>query len=257
MKKFLFLLVILAGIFDVAGQVMKPIPPKPKIPFSKSRQAVVVTTADWQTFRGTARLFARKSAKSAWKPVGDAFAVVVGRNGLAWGDGLNEKPAGDADPAPKKEGDGKAPAGIFALTETFGAGAKPAFVRLPFTPLEEYTECVDDAKSIHYNRIVNRMQVGDFDWQSSEKMLAVGAEYDLGVFVAHNSNPVVKGDGSCIFLHIWKDSETGTAGCTAMERKNLETIMKWIDPAKNPVLIQMPEPVYGEFQSKWKLPKLR
>jgi D-alanyl-D-alanine dipeptidase len=132
---------------------------------------------------------------------------------------------------------------------------KPDFVKLPFTQLEEFTECVDDTKSSHYNKIVNRMQVGNFDWQSSEKMLAVGAEYDLGVFVAHNSNPVTKGAGSCIFLHIWKDAESGTAGCTAMTRENLETILTRIDAAKNPVLIQLPEDTYKQYQTKWKLPR--
>jgi D-alanyl-D-alanine dipeptidase len=64
------------------------------------------------------------------------------------------------------------------------------------------------------------------------------------------------GGGSCIFLHIWKNSESGTAGCTAMERENLETILKWAETAKNPVLIQLPEDSYEQFQSKWKLPKL-
>lgn len=155
----------------------------------------------------------------------------------------------------KTEGDGKAPAGIFSLTESFGAGAKPAYVKLPFTQLGEYTECVDDVKSSHYNRIVDRMKVGDFNWDSSEKMLAVGAEYELGIFVAHNTFPVNRGGGSCIFLHVWKDAATGTSGCTAMARENLETLLKWADAAKNPVLIQLPKDSYAQFQTKWKLPK--
>ena len=81
-------------------------------------------------------------------------------------------------------------------------------------------------------------------------MLAVGTEYDLGVVVAHNSNPVAKGAGSCIFLHIWKDAESGTAGCTAMPRENLETILNRLDAKKNPVLIQLPEDAYKQFQTK-------
>jgi len=156
----------------------------------------------------------------------------------------------------KTEGDGKAPAGIFSLTESFGSMAKPDFVKLPFTRLGEYTECVDDPKSGHYNKIVDRMKVGNFDWQSSEKMLAVGAEYELGMTVAHNTNPVNAGGGSCIFLHVWKDAESPTAGCTAMARERLEGVLKWVDPAKNPVLIQLPEDSYRQFQTTWKLPKL-
>ena len=256
MNKFLFVSLILFGVFAALGQVKKPVAPKPPVPYSKSLQAVVVTTKDWSSVQGTARLFERKSTKAKWKAVGEEFAVVVGKNGLAWGAGLNELPPDTGRVLMKTEGDGKAPAGIFSLTESFGSVPKPDYVKLPFTQLEEYTECVDDVKSSHYNRIVDRMKVGNFDWQSSEKMLAVGAEYDLGITVAHNTNPVNKGGGSCIFLHIWKAADAGTAGCTAMARENLETIIKWATPAKNPVLIQLPEDSYKQFQTKWKLPAL-
>ncbi len=256
MNKFVFISLILFSVLSVIGQVKKPIPPKPPIPYSKSLQAVVVTTKNWAAVQGKAQIFERKTTKVKWKAVGESFAVVVGKNGLAWGAGLNELPSDTGMILMKKEGDGKAPAGIFSLTETFGSSAKPDFIKLPFTQLEEYTECVDDPKSSHYNKIVDRMKVGIFDWKSSEKMLAVGAEYELGVVVAHNSNPVTKGAGSCIFLHIWKDAMNGTAGCTAMPRENLETILKWADAAKNPVLVQLPENSYKQFQSTWKLPKL-
>jgi L,D-peptidoglycan transpeptidase YkuD (ErfK/YbiS/YcfS/YnhG family) len=256
MNKFVLFLLVLFCVLGIVGQIKKPIPPKPVIPYSKSLQAIVVSTKDWSAVQGKAQLFERKSAKTKWKAVGKTFAVVVGKNGLAWGTGLNELPSDTGRLLMKAEGDGKAPAGIFSLTESFGSSDKPDFVKLPFTRLEEFTECVDDTKSSFYNKIVNRMQVGNFDWNSSEKMLAVGAEYNLGVFVAHNSNPVSKGGGSCIFLHIWKDAESGTAGCTAMTRENLETIMNRLDAAKNPVLIQLPENAYKQFQTKWKLPKL-
>ncbi len=255
MRKVVFVSLFIFSVFVTFGQVKKPIPPKPPIPYSKSLQAVVVTTKDWSSVEGRAQLFERKSAKAKWKAIGEPFAVVVGRNGLAWGAGLNELPSDTGRLLLKTEGDGKAPAGIFSLTESFGSSTKPDYVKLPFTRLEEFTECVDDVKSVHYNRIVDRMKVGDFDWQSSEKMLAVGAEYDLGIAVAHNTNPVNKGGGSCIFLHIWKAADSGTAGCTAMARENLETILKWTDAAKNPVLIQLPEDSYRQFQTKWKLPR--
>ncbi len=184
------------------------------------------------------------------------FPVVVGKNGLAWSEDvsylLDQKPE-----KTKKEGDGKAPAGIFDLTSTFGSIAKPEFVKLPYTKLEESTECVDDSDSVNYNRIVDRFKIGNFDWDSSEKMLAVGAQYDLGVFVGHNSNPVKRGNGSCIFLHIWNDEKTGTAGCTAMKRENIEEILKWLDPAKKPALIQFPAAEYEKLKISWKLPNLK
>ena len=157
----------------------------------------------------------------------------------------------------KSEGDGRSPAGLFPLTSTFGTASKPQSLAMPYTKLDQFTECVDDPKSNFYNRIVNRLQVGNFDWKSSEKMLEIGPEYDLGVFVAYNTYPVEKGRGSCIFLHIWKDANSPTAGCTAMERRNLERIIGWLSPAKNPYLLQMPKKIYDSRRKTWKLPKLK
>ncbi len=248
----IFLASILLTI-ATGAQVKMPVPPSVKVPFNKSLQAVVVTTKDWNTVTGTARIFERKDVNADWKPVGGGFPVVVGRNGLAWGDIDVKRTDNNVS---KREGDGKAPAGFFPLTSSFGTASKPTAVELPYTKLDQYTECVDDVRSRFYNQIVNRMQVGNFDWKSSEKMLAVGEQYGLGVFVAYNTYPVEKGNGSCIFLHIWKDQNSGTSGCTAMERRNLERIVAWISPAKNPYLVQLPVDAYKNNRKAWHLPKV-
>src|SRR5690606_25202862 len=106
-----------------------------------------------------------------------------------------------------------------------------------------------------YNKVVGRLQVGIFDWKSSEKMASITPEYDLGVFVAYNSYPVTKGSGSCIFLHVWKDAETPTSGCTAMARADLNRIAAWLDPKMNPYLVQLPKAEYSKYQKAWNLPK--
>ncbi|MFN6963827.1 MAG: L,D-transpeptidase [Pyrinomonadaceae bacterium] len=254
-------LLIWAAASAATAQTKRPTPPDRRPDFERSLQAVVVTTPDWDSIRGTARLFERANARSRWKEVGEAFPVVVGRSGLAWSHDPKPYGNGRSDPenhfTPKREGDGRSPAGIFPLTFAFGRAAKSLNERLEYKPLGEFTECVDDVDSTHYNRVVDRLKVGIFDWQSSEKMLEVGEQYDLGVFVAYNSYPApVSGRGSCIFLHIWKDAETGTAGCTAMSREDLERLVKWLDPKKNPHLIQLPEPEYKAYRKTWKLPKI-
>lgn len=252
--KLIFVLLFVVTPLAVFAQIKKPEPPPKKPSYSASLQAIVVTTPNWNSHKGTARLFERKNARSSWQAVGSEFPVVVGRNGL----GVDDSAAWseEASGVPKREGDGRAPAGIMPLTFAFGRPEKPSGLRLPYTRLEEFTECVDDVRSTHYNKIVHRLQVGNYDWKSSEKMLAVGDQYDLGVFVAYNSYPPVRGNGSCIFLHIWKDADTGTAGCTAMARRNLEKVLTWLNPAKAPHLIQLPTQAYGSYQKKWNLPKL-
>jgi zinc D-Ala-D-Ala dipeptidase len=237
--------------FSVFAQVKKPQPPLVKVPFAESRQAVVVTTKDWDETEGEARLYERGRRGAKWTPRGDAFPIVVGRAGLAW----------EKDSAPEKsvkfkiEGDGRSPAGMFPLTFAFGTSVKPERVTFPYTRVEKYTECVDDVKSSHYNRIVNRMQVGNFDWKSSEKMIEIMPEYELGVFVAYNSYPVVAGSGSCIFLHVWENPTSATSGCTAMNRIDLERIVSWLEPGLNPYLVQLPESEYKSLRKSWNLPK--
>ena len=250
----LFAVVFLSAAF-LFGQVKKTEPAPTKTPFKRSLQAVVVTTPDWNNIHGTAQLFTRKDAGSKWKAVGDIFPVVVGKNGLG-NDPSDRLPRVENAPS-KREGDGKAPAGIFPLTSSFGIDASITAIGLPYVPMDEFTECVDDTSSTFYNKIVNRMQVGNFDWKSSEKMFTVRPQYDLGVFVAYNSYPAIPGNGSCIFLHIWKDANTGTAGCTAMARENLEKVVRWLDPTKNPYLVQMPEAEYNSLRKSLKLPKLK
>ena len=250
----LFAVVSITAAFSFA-QLKKPDAQPIKLPFEKSLQAVVVTTDGWNSIHGKAVLVERKRSGGEWKPVSDLFPVVVGRSGLG-ADLPNWDPIKNigSHAIAKREGDGRAPAGFFPLTSTFGnadVGSK-----LPFTRLEEFTECVDDTNSAFYNKIVDRMQVGNFDWKSSEKMKAVGPQYDLGVFVAYNSFPAIRGNGSCIFLHIWKDADTGTAGCTAMARENLERIIKWLDPSKIPYLVQTTEADYKLTHRSYKLPKL-
>ncbi len=236
------------------AQVKSPEPVKTKPPFESSLQAVVVITNGWDSISGTARLFERKDTASKWRPNGKEFRIVVGRSGLAWGE---EKEPNIPIAKFKKEGDGNAPAGRFPLTSAFGTASKPVGVAFDYTKLGPYTECVDDSRSSFYNRIVNRMQVGNFDWKSSEKMLAVGEQYSLGLFVGYNSFPIKRGAGSCIFLHVWKGPDSGTSGCTAMERRDLERIVAWATPAKDPYLVQMPASIYEKNRKAWNLPKFK
>ena len=253
MKILLSSLVLIAIPFLALAQIKKPLPPAVKIPFAESRQAVVVTTKDWNATQGEARLYERASQTAKWKSKGETFRVVVGRSGLAWG----------RDSAPenvtqfKAEGDGESPAGVFPMTFAFGSAMKPEQLTFPYTRLVQHTECVDDVNSYHYNKIVNRMQVGTFDWKSSEKMLEIGPQYELGVFVAYNSYPVVRGRGSCIFLHVWKDASSPTSGCTAMGRMDLERVVSWLEPGHNPYLVQLPEAEYKSLRKSWNLPKLK
>src|SRR5437588_11673544 len=76
---------------------------------SHARQCVVVTTEAWSSPNGMMSIFERAMLDSNWKQHGSTIPVVVGKAGLAWGHGV----AAENNEPFKKEGDNKAPAGIF------------------------------------------------------------------------------------------------------------------------------------------------
>jgi D-alanyl-D-alanine dipeptidase len=231
----------------------------------RSTQMILVTTSDWNAVEGRLRRYERTTVNEDWRPVGDPISIVVGRSGLGWGigviatDDVQVRSAGDPV---KREGDGKSPAGVFALGTAFGYASEPLRgLKMPYLSLSPSIECVDDPGSKHYNRIVDGSAVAS-DWNSSEHMRDSGESYRWGVVVDHNGTvtsqaiPPKPGGGSCIFLHIWHSQEQGTVGCTAMSQANLETLLTWLDPASKPLLVQLPEPAYERLIDRWKLPKL-
>jgi len=224
-----------------------------------SMQILVVTTQDWNAVDGVLQAYERPRAHKKWKAVGGPIAVVVGKNGLGWGVGLasisDEKSRTANDPV-KHEGDGKSPAGVFRLSTSFGyAAEKQAGWKMPFVSLTPSVECVDDASSKFYNRVLDRATV-EPDWNSSEHMLRPDELYRWGLVVDHNTDPTTPGTGSCIFLHIWTGPGQGTTGCTAMTQEHLEGALAWLDPAKSPLLVQLPRSEYKKLRRQWKLPEL-
>jgi D-alanyl-D-alanine dipeptidase len=201
-------------------------------PLDRSRQLIVVITPDWTATSGTLQRYERDA--HAWRTVGAPVPVVVGRSGLA---------------LEKREGDGKAPSGIFTLGIAFGFAATAPTV-LPYRQLDESTECVDDVNSRFYTQIVERTPASD--WTSSEKMRSV-AQYRWGIVLNHNV-PATAGAGSCIFLHIWTGPASTTAGCTAMASEDLETILRWVDPTMSPRVVQLTRGEYERRRVSWKLP---
>ena len=220
-------------------------------PLRISRQCLVVVAPNWDAKTGVLRAFERKSSRSDWQTRGPAVPVVLGKKGLAWGRGLIRLNA-----SPQKiEGDNKAPAGIFRLGPAFGYARKLAarWIKLAYLPLTKETEGIDDPRSRYYNKLVDRSRVAKVDWRSSEQMLRDDILYKWGVVVAHNPAGT-PGAGSCIFLHVWKNFGSATAGCTAMPERDLVNLLRWLDPAANPLLVQMPRHEYEAARAKFRLP---
>ena len=195
-----------------------------------TKQLIVVSSKNWATPNGTLQ---RYEKTDAWKKVGKSIDIKLGLNGLGWGIGLHSIPINAK--YIKKEGDGKAPAGIFSLKQAFGYN--PFVVDYPYEVYKSTDHCVDDVNSKLYNKIVDSSKE-KVDYRSFEHMRFAKDYYKYGIVVNHNhidEAGAVKGAGSCIFIHI---KSVPTAGCTVMHEDEMKELIKWLDVSKNPLLVQ-------------------
>ena len=225
--------------------------------WSNAGQLVLVTTADWNAPTGSLRYFERDGA--GWKPVGDAFDVSVGRNGSAWGIGLNTSHP-DAGPV-KREGDGKAPAGVFAIGTAFGY-ASGATTGLAYQGMTANDWCIDVPESPMYNRIVDRSvaKAPGLDKSSEPMRLDLHAKgdqrYRQGFVIQHNVDGATPRGGSCIFAHLWGSPGQATAGCTAMAPETMQPLLAWLDRSRKPVFVLLPKAQYAALKHEWNLPEI-
>lgn len=227
--------------------LLAAVAPSHRPPTAGSAQIIVVLTPDWNATTGTMTRFDMRNGK--WERAAEPVAVIIGRSGLAWGRGINlETGSGPV----KAEGDGKSPAGVFRLGKAFGFADAPSWLRLPYLELTDTTECVDDSTSSHYNTVVDRASVPRVDWSSSEKMRSISV-YEHGVEVVQNDPPRPRA-GSCIFLHLVDPGGKPTAGCTSMSAGPMDALLRWVDPARRPLLVQLPQGEYDRLRPLWNLP---
>ena len=215
-----------------------------------TRQLIVVRGESWDDFHGRAQRFERSEAGGDWRAVGDAFDVVFGHAGLAWGRGLHgDGPPPGVETGPtKSEGDGRSPAGVFSIGAAYGRAPRdPASTKLPYTQSASTLRCVDDPRSAHYNRVVDAAEFRE-DWTSAEPMRRY---YELAIVVEHNLD-YEPGGGSCIFLHAWKGPNTPVTGCTAMAPAELDTLADWLEPGA--LLVTLPKPAIDHLREAWALP---
>lgn len=232
-------------------------PPSPPAPAAvipaTTKQLLTAIVPDWTSTTAELRLWKRDG--HGWTAVGAPWTGVIGNAGAAWGTGLHGTgaPSGRTGPL-KHEGDRKSPAGVFALPASYGyAPAPPSGTALPYTQVDANWECVDDPASPHYTQILDRRRQ-TVDWKSSEQMRRTDDLYTWVVDVAHN--PAHKaGDGSCIFLHVWRGEASSTVGCTAMPEPKLAELITLLAPADAPAYVLLPKGEYKALAEAWQLPR--
>jgi L,D-peptidoglycan transpeptidase YkuD (ErfK/YbiS/YcfS/YnhG family) len=81
----------------------------------------------------------------------------------------------------------------------------------------------DDVNSKFYNK-----QIEINKKISYEKLYRKDNVYDIIVVLNYNINPIIKGKGSAIFLHVAKKNYKKTQGCIALKKNELLNLISKI-----------------------------
>ena len=82
----------------------------------------------------------------------------------------------------------------------------------------------DDPNSEKYNKLIRY----PFNF-SAEKLYIKENIYDIILVLDFNIDPIRKGKGSAIFIHVAKNNYKKTKGCIAVNKKNLRNLIKYIN----------------------------
>ncbi|MFD3450337.1 L,D-transpeptidase family protein [Microbacteriaceae bacterium 4G12] len=186
-----------------------------------NQQLVLVTAGSYGTNNATVQTFEKKNDK--WVPITGAISGHIGRDGFAY---------------QMSEWVTQSPRGKFTIGTAFGRYGNPG-TKLPFHQIQSNDVWVDDSNSEFYNTLQQSPAYGR--WNSAENMNI--SAYNYGFVINYNTERT-PGKGSAVFFHV---SDSWTAGCTGVSQQNVINILRWLDPNKNPVIIQTPDSELGSY----------
>jgi L,D-peptidoglycan transpeptidase YkuD (ErfK/YbiS/YcfS/YnhG family) len=185
-----------------------------------SGSSQVLLATNQKASESRAMLYVLEKRGDLWRHAHPPLPALIGRNGFAL-------------PGEKMEGDGRTPSGVFALKQAFGYGSE-IDSRMPYRQAGEEDIWVDEAASPDYNRWVRK---GETAAASYEDMKRKDDCYKYGIVIEYNTDPVVKGAGSAIFLHVRRGEDRTTLGCVALSESDLLKVLGWLDPAAKPLVV--------------------
>ena len=118
----------------------------------------------------------------------------------------------------KLEGDGCTPIGIFNISKILYRPDKISNFKfnLESEAIKKNDGWCDDINSEFYNQKIRFPFI-----QSAEHLYRDDDLYDLICVINYNLNPIKKGKGSAIFLHVAKEDYSPTHGCVAIKKEEL------------------------------------
>ena len=133
--------------------------------------------------------------------------------------------------AKKVEGDKTTPIGKWRLEKLY---YRPDRVLRPkpkkknilkINQITKYCGWCDDIRSKYYNKYLNINNLTS-PKTGFEKLWRKDNAYDIVIQISHNINPTIKNKGSAIFVHCSFEDFRSTAGCIALEKRDLIFLIK-------------------------------
>ena len=125
----------------------------------------------------------------------------------------------------KKEGDLCTPEGVFKFKNVFYRAdrvKKPKSI-LPTYKIRRNMGWCDDIKSKDYNTLIKISSN-----VKHEKLFLKNNSYNIIIVINFNTNPIKRGKGSAIFLHLLNRAISFTKGCIALSKKDILFFLKHV-----------------------------
>ena len=193
-----------------------------------ARQLITVEASSAATTVASVELWQRAGA--CWEAVAGPWSGFVGYNGFS---------------DHKREGDGTTPTGLYGIGPVMYGNAPNPGVRYAYHDLVCGDWWDENPASAEYNTF-QHVPCGQNPFGGdSEALWTETAPYPSFAVVEYNTDPVISGAGSAIFLH----ASTGgpTAGCVSVPLTDLDQLLRWLNPADSPVIAMGPNSEIARF----------
>ena len=133
----------------------------------------------------------------------------------------------------KNEGDGCTPIGTFKINKILYRPDKINIhqFNIDSEVIEKSHGWCDDINSDLYNQKI------EFPFeQSAEHLYRNDDLYDIVCIIDYNLNPIIRGKGSAIFLHVANEDYSPTQGCVAIKKDELLQIAMKLDESSTIII---------------------
>ncbi|WP_330317601.1 L,D-transpeptidase family protein [Streptomyces platensis] len=195
------------------GPAGRPIPglsdaARKRIP-ADSRQVLVVTGKDMDSFQSRVVLYTREEGSDDWEP-GPTWSAHNAAHGWT---------------ADHRYGDLRSPIGVYPLTDAGGLLAPPEGTKLPY---DRNGSFVAGGTGVEGEPLA-----GAFDY-----VIAINYNREPGTSPLDQQRPWGAAKGGGVWLHV--DHDGPTQGCISLKPKVMRELLRTLDPDLHPVIVMGP-----------------